>query len=106
MKDDAHYEKLDIALDEDNDKAIEQLVDVGYRHHTNIKLEQYVQHWIRVGRRFGYATKDLSPGEFEKTFAIMAHKCAHLDTLVKALNNNDHTKVSETVDNIKDRWGH
>ena len=50
-------------------KEIENLVDIELRHKSGSRPFMYLEHWLKVGRCFGYATKDDSWGEFERIFA-------------------------------------
>jgi len=62
--------KLEAAAKEGDWGAIENLIDTGIRH-KEAKPEDYLRHWLEIGRCFGYATKDGSWGEFEKEFTII-----------------------------------
>lgn len=64
---------------------IEKLVDLGYRHRTDKQPNDYLQHWLRVARHFGYATHDDSWGEFEKKFAIIIKRLVILKSKVDAI---------------------
>lgn len=57
-----------------SEKEIEDMVDGGLRHRGGVREEHFIRHWCAVARHFGYATRDDSPGELEKTFAIMVKR--------------------------------
>ena len=64
---------LDAIKEKDFD-AIEKFVDAGIRHDPNAEPQDYINHWVSIGRAFAYATHDYSYGEFEKEFAIIIRR--------------------------------
>lgn len=54
---------------------IENIVDAELRHKSPKRDGyDYLKEWLKVGRCFGYATKDDSWGEFEKIFPIIIRR--------------------------------
>lgn len=64
---------------------IERLVDRGFRHQSDQSPMQYLEHFLRVGRHFGYATHDDSWGEFEKEYAIIIRRLIMAEAACKDL---------------------
>jgi hypothetical protein len=65
---------------------IERIVDKGLRHKAGRKPHDYLEHWLYIGRHFGYATQDDSWGEFEKEFAIIIRRLVVAERNLKALS--------------------
>lgn len=68
-----------------SNRDIENYVDKGLRHKSGVKSVEYLNHWLSVGRAFGYATRDDSWGEFEKCFAIMTRRLIVAERTVAAI---------------------
>ena len=49
---------------------IEDFANADLRHKSGVKPEEYLKHWLKCLRPFGYATRDDSWGELEKLFSI------------------------------------
>jgi hypothetical protein len=105
MKD--RYEELKRKLTDHELDGVENLADAQLRNKNHFNEDDYMQHFLKISRMFGYATHDDSWGEFEKEFAIMVNKCSYLGSLVSILDEPDPdiNKILDMCSKIKERWG-
>ena len=66
-------------------REIDNIVDKGLRHRSGVKPADYLAHWLKIARHFGYATHDDSWGEFEKEFAIIIKRLVVAERELEAL---------------------
>lgn len=77
---------------------IEHAVDRGVRHEAGAKPEDYLRSFLETSRRFGFATRDDSWGEFEKEFSIMVRRLVVAERTLadeRANREADDAKVRE-----------
>lgn len=68
-----------------SNREIEDIVDKGLRHRSGVKPQDYLKHWLFIGRQFAFATHDDSWGEFEKEFAIIVKRMIRAERKLKEL---------------------
>lgn len=69
---------------------VEDIVDKGLRHRVGLKPDDYLQHFLWVGRQFGFATHDDSWGEFEKEFAIIVKRMVQAENRLRKAGIDPH----------------
>jgi len=81
--------KLAAYLENASSKEINDLADGNVRYKRDPKSYEYLDHWLKFGRAFGYATQDGSWSEFEKEFSIIIRRLVQAERVLKKLGVQD-----------------
>lgn len=68
-----------------SNRELENYLDAGLRHKPGVKPVDYLRHFLKICRPFGYATQDDSWGELEKELTIVIRRLVVAERTVDAL---------------------